>query len=86
MDMYTFTNDQINATMNLAMLATIQALHNEGILTEEQAIAFRDTHVCLKVDKNNVWKWIRKTFNFKEEEEESTYYAVVFKATETKDE
>jgi hypothetical protein len=77
MDMYTMTNDQINETMTLAMMATLEALESEGLLTEEQCTEFRDTHICLKVDKNSIWKWIREKCGFKNED--NVCYAVVFK-------
>lgn len=75
----TFSGDQeINTLLGRAMNATIHAMHKEGIITEQQADEFLDTHVCLLVNpKIPLWERVARRLGFKSET--NTVYVNVFK-------
>ena len=84
MKYYQMQDTDINDVMSMAMNATLSALVSEKLLTDAQAVVFRDTHVCLKVDDKSIWRWIKK--KFKLEAEDDSYWAVVFTVPSVKEE
>ena len=73
--------DNINKCMTNSMIATIAAMANEGIITNEQGINFIDTHVCLMVDNEGPWYKIRKFLKWPTEKDDS-FRPVVFKVSQ----
>ena len=45
-------DDQINNALTIAMRQTIDALHQTGLLSTEDATEFIDTHICMALKKN----------------------------------
>lgn len=73
----------IDATMTNSMVATLNSLVSEGLITEEQGVEFLNTHVCLMVNNDSVWYRIRKFLKWTGDE--NAFWPVVFKISATKD-
>ena len=69
-------DDAINQHLNAAMYATLDRLQIDGLLTEEQANKFKDTHFCLLIDEESGFKsWFKRIF--KKEDNTKTIINVV---------
>ena len=84
MQLYQMEDKDINDVMGMAMNATLASLVKENLLPEDKAVKFRDTHVCLKVDNNNIWRWVKKKLGL--ESKDDAYWAVVFSSSAFKEE
>lgn len=58
----TLEGENINILANAAMLATLAALAKEGVIQEDFAIKFADTHVCLMIEGNSFKRMLRPVF------------------------
>jgi len=58
----TLEGENIDILANAAMQATLAALEKEGVIPEDFAIEFADTHVCLMVEGNPFKRMMRSVF------------------------
>jgi hypothetical protein len=65
MKLYQFTENDINDTATSGMYVGIRALVSDGLLTEEQAVAFLNNHAVTISTKTNwlrgIWAKLAKT-------------------------
>ena len=55
--------DNINKLANSSMVATLEALKNEGLLTKEQVADFLDDHLAVFVTHDGGWcDWVKRAF------------------------
>lgn len=77
MIMRTISGSDIDQALTLAMQATLQALVDEGMVDEKQAVEFADSHICMPVNEDGIWLRVRSWIGL--EKKEGVSYPVIFK-------
>jgi len=62
--------EDINAAATRAMQAALDAMVCEGLLTQEKADAFANTHVVALVNSNGMWWRIRNLLGLEDEKQQ----------------
>lgn len=58
---YTYTREELHAQLTNAMHATVAELASEGLITQEVADTWSDTHACIVADRGGfLSRWIAK--------------------------
>ena len=55
----TISGQDIDHALTQAMKATLDALVAEGLIENDTALEFKDSHICLPVDDSSIWNRIR---------------------------
>ena len=84
MKVYTFQEADLNAAMTSSMVATLNSLVSEEIISEEKAVEYMNTHVCLMVNNNTVWYRLKKFLKWSTTDTDA-YWPVVFKISAVKE-